>query len=569
VAHAQASDGPRQAPIGSAHVPAPPAARPAKALGVTPGRTDRLALVAIWAVASAYNLFKPYHIDDAAYLEIARWIQAHPLHPMSGLLNWSGSVEPIWKINQPALWFYVMAAWAGMFGFAEPTMHALQSLAALACVFLLHRLARRVAPGAALWVTAIVILGPAFVVEQNVMTDTPLLATWLAVFNLLIVDADNPRQTQRFVLAGLACAAAVLIKYSSLALLPVIGMALAAERRAAQAWTLLIPLAAVGAWSLFNLYDYGGVHIAMRGQTFDLRRSLDLLEAWLIGLGAVAPLGMVQIATWLGARLARLLCVVWVGWLAGLAIAVAIGLISDRAADRVLWIAFAANAGLIVVGLAVAAAPLLVRPMGWIAPLTAERAPVVYLLLWIAAATAFYGLFAPFMAIRHVLTIVPAVTLLLAHRWGARLRAEAKGVSFGLIAVVSAGLCLSDWRFAAFARDETARVARETAPGELAWFNAHWGWQWYGRLQGLRQYNPASGPRPGDWMLVAVSGAVPDPPVRLGRPRTDVQPRQWLSLFCTGREVRLYAFDSSKPPWSLSRNCVNQAQVFRVVPPAG
>ena len=41
-------------------------------------------LVAFWLAGTCYNLFKPFHIDDTAHLEIARWIAAHPLHPVSG-----------------------------------------------------------------------------------------------------------------------------------------------------------------------------------------------------------------------------------------------------------------------------------------------------------------------------------------------------------------------------------------------------------------------------------------------------------------------------------------------------
>ena len=156
------------------------------------GQRAWVQLIALWAIVTAYNLFKPYHIDDTAYLEIARWISAHPLHPMQGLLNWNDFYEPIYNLNQPHLYFYLLALWGGAFGYSEPAMHALQSLSALACILLFHRLARVLVGPLALWATAIVVLGPAFIVEQNLMVDVPLLATWLAFFNPLICDIESP-----------------------------------------------------------------------------------------------------------------------------------------------------------------------------------------------------------------------------------------------------------------------------------------------------------------------------------------------------------------------------------------
>jgi hypothetical protein len=68
-------------------------------------------LLLLWVIVTGYNLFKPYHIDDPVHLEIAKWVRAHPLHPMRGMLNWSGVDEPIYTQNQPHLYFYLIAIW--------------------------------------------------------------------------------------------------------------------------------------------------------------------------------------------------------------------------------------------------------------------------------------------------------------------------------------------------------------------------------------------------------------------------------------------------------------------------
>src|SRR5215467_925770 len=91
------------------------------------GQREWVWLLVLWVTVTAYNLFKPYHIDDTAHLEIARWISANPLRPMSGLFDWEEGIEPVYQLNQPHLYFYLLALWGGVFGYSEVAMHSLQS----------------------------------------------------------------------------------------------------------------------------------------------------------------------------------------------------------------------------------------------------------------------------------------------------------------------------------------------------------------------------------------------------------------------------------------------------------
>jgi 4-amino-4-deoxy-L-arabinose transferase-like glycosyltransferase len=224
-----------------------------------PDRHVLLFLCLLWLIVTAYNIFKPYHIDDGVYLQIAQWIRSHPLHPMSGHLNWLGSDEPVYKINQPHLYFYLLSFWISVFGVSEPATHVFQSFFSFACIILFYRLAHFYVRGLALWLTAIMILGPAFLVGQNLMVDVPLLAIWLCFFNLLVCEVESEHQTERYLFAALACSAAILVKYSSLVLYVILCISLLFERRKRQFWTMLIPLVVLAAWSAFNYFDYGGI----------------------------------------------------------------------------------------------------------------------------------------------------------------------------------------------------------------------------------------------------------------------------------------------------------------------
>ncbi len=437
--------------------------------------TVLIVLIVLWAVATAYNLFKPFHIDDTAYLEIARWIASHPLHPLSGEVNWAGVAEPIYKLNQPPLYFYLMAGWGVLFGYSEPAMHALQSLPALACIVLFYRLAAACCQALALWMTALLALGPAFIVEQNMMVDVPLLALWLAFFNLLIIGRSSGKQTQRYVLAALACSAAVLIKYSSLLLVVILFISLVIERRRAQAWTIAIPMIVIAAWSLFNLFDYGGVHIGTRNVAHQPRQWATEGLAWLLVLGGLTPLGFIYAAKrcFSGKGASAFYIATGFAFIA-LVFAVAADMITDRQSDLLLWWACAANGTLI--GIALAHDFWDVAFAGWRkGGAGAAIEPRFYLLLWAVGTTAFYAMFAPFIASRHVLLILPPVTLLLGMHWGSSLGRQARYFAISLTFVVSLGLCVSDWRFAGFYADEAAALKAWLPPAGAKWASGHWG----------------------------------------------------------------------------------------------
>jgi 4-amino-4-deoxy-L-arabinose transferase-like glycosyltransferase len=523
----------------------------------------------LWIIVTAYNLFKPYHIDDTAHLEIARWIVQQPLHPMRGLLNWSGSDAPIWHTNQPHLYFYLLAAWSRIFGFGEAAMHALQSLFSLACILLFHRLARAFYAPSANWATAIIVLGPAFIVEQNLMVDVPLLAAWLSFFVLLVCHGDDPRQNRRYALAGLACAAAQLIKYSSLVLLPILCLSLAVERRQRQAWSVLIPIAALTAWSLFNYWDYGAVHIATRPEdgVHGVWARLVLAADWFVGVGALTPLGIIAAAQWLNPRHARLLYVATVLALVGLAAGAASGRLIDSTADKLLWLMFLGNGLLCVFALAPDARATVLSY--WRRPAAALRsAPLLYLLLWIGGTALFYMIFTPFMAARHILLVLPPLTLVMTAQWKSSLTRTAKIFGLFMTIAVSAGLCLSDWRFAEFYRSEAATLKQKLPNSAAIWASGHWGWQWYAERNGFPEVDIRhSSLKPGD--LILIPKEVDHQPLQMGLSqtllRTESQTGPEWSLICSGRNARFYGFSGFwQAPWSLSLNCLNHIDVFRI-----
>lgn len=532
-------------------------------------RKDWFFVTAIWTIVTAYNLWKPFHIDDSAHLEIAKWIIHDPLHPMSGILNWSGTPDPIFQTNQPHLYFYLLAAWAYVFGFSEVSVHLFQSMFSLSAIAIFHSIAVKRVPTLATWLTAMLALGPAFIVEQNAMVDIALLAVWLAFFRYLILDIDSSKQTVRFISMAVFASAGVLIKYSSLVLVGVLLVALLGERRRTYLWVLLIPAATVILWSIFNFLDVGSVHILTRPQSgLSPWRVLEHSFRWVITLGGLLPLGAMILGLTVARRYQSLNRLWWPSLLlmGALSLSVMLGAVSDVHADRVLLLVFLVN-GLLIVTWVLACTWQALRgsPAGSPAQ---ERMSELYLLLWIAATTAFYVLSAPFIAARHVLLVLPPLLLLFGQAFGSLVSRRALTVGLGVTLVVSAGLCLSDWRFADFYRRAAAEIASELPSGSRIWTTGHWGWQWYAAQQGMLQADVSkNGLLPGDYLVVPEDITHEDlqywlPMTIALRTSARADP---MAVLCTARHARLYS--TSRGPWSLSRQCTGgNITVYRVLP---
>ena len=91
-------------------------------------------LLLIWAIATAVDMGKPFHIDDAFHLEMAQWVEMHPGQPMSGTINWGSGLVPMHTANQPPGFFYPMALVGHFFGYTTTAMHLLRSLFSLLAI---------------------------------------------------------------------------------------------------------------------------------------------------------------------------------------------------------------------------------------------------------------------------------------------------------------------------------------------------------------------------------------------------------------------------------------------------
>ncbi|HEU5397387.1 MAG TPA: glycosyltransferase family 39 protein, partial [Verrucomicrobiae bacterium] len=236
-------------------------------------------LAAITIVALLPFLFKAFNIDDPLFLWSAIQIQSHPLDPFGFRVEWDWRAAPFWLVTEnPPLQCYYLALAAKIVGWSEPALHGACLLPAVLAILGTFRLAKHFCKNPVLAALA-ALFTPAFLVSgTTVMCDVPMLACWVwaAVF---WVEGSDENDYRKLLAAGVLMALAELTKYYAFTLMPLLAAYSAASRHPVRRWAafLLIPLAALIAWQIFQQYRYGYsplaraidfVHLSKQTRTF-------------------------------------------------------------------------------------------------------------------------------------------------------------------------------------------------------------------------------------------------------------------------------------------------------------
>lgn len=448
--------------------------------------TTTIALALLIAIAWAFNFTKPIHVDDTAYLRMAAHVAQAPLDPMGLMLNWGGESRRAFdEMNQPPLFFYVLAAVRQVSPSWEIAGHVTLAIASAAAILFCFGVARRVAPRAAVLVTAACALGPAFLPAQNVMTDVPLLACWLGAIYFLLRAGEGDAPSRDYAMAGLAAAIASLVKYKSLGLLAAVAVVVVTRRHRSGVWALAIPVAALAAWSIWNVELYGRAHLLARSVPAEAAAIAGKAVDWTSGLGLTLPWAWLVLARRPFGRRTTIA--------AGLAVACAIGIFAVMRVDRLgdtqaalVTAILVANGVAALAGVAGAVAAGLGREAS---PIDRDRTLV--LVSWLAGAAGFAIVLAPFMAIRHVLLAVPPIALLVIRHHGPWLQTRPVAVGVVMLtALPGAALAAADYAWAAVYPRAAAELAvKYPAPPASIVAVGHWGWQWYAGQRGWQEYD--------------------------------------------------------------------------------
>lgn len=468
-------------------------------------RAVLLPLAAVWLTCTAINVGKAAHVDDSAHLEIAAWIAENPLHPMQGEVAWGVRAEPIHHLNQPHLFFYLLALVRVLCGPSLVAAQLLVSLFVALAIASFHGLWRElVGPRGEVLAPALLFLGPAFVPGQNVMTDAPLLGLWLA-FAYLLVQARGDSTRRNLVLAASVASAALLVKYTSLVLLPL--LALDVWRRGPAQRSLLavlaIPLGVLGLWSLFNVWDYGGVHLLERPLEVSRFGALEAFgitlgrgALWIVTLGACVPFALVLLPSVPRRALAIAAVVILVLTVTTQGVAANV----EEMRGEGLGLS-GARALFFVVGVAVLVAAVRAR---WVSAGVDDARALAVLRAWALVAAVFVIVLSPFVAVRHVLLALPPLMLIVGRAHIDEIAARPRWIRAASVVTITVGVLLgiSDRRWAETYRQAATRHHHEAARGLRTFWIGHWGWQWHAAQAGLLPYQPGlTELRPGDRLV--------------------------------------------------------------------
>jgi hypothetical protein len=455
----------------------------------SPRRAARMAawawIVGLTLAMTLLNAVKPLHMDDSVYHNYASWIAEHPDDPYGGevVVWWAlprSGMEMLAPVFLPYLWSRAILV-HGDDVFLQKLWLAPFLLALVASSW---ALARRFARGLEPAIVLMVAFSPAILPSVNFMLDVPALALGLAGL-VVFARASDRRCLSMAVAAGLIAGAAINTKWTGMLAPATIGLYALTHRRIGLGVAAIIAagLVFVG-WEAWIALLYGQSHFL----TWYAKREGSILgriagmRALVAILGGVAPaVLMLGLAGLRRRRLALVVAGLSVASLAGLAIG-----LDPQAVFLPMGVLILLDLGAVSWVLLKRSAPSTRR--GW----RPDRG-ALFLLLWVGLEVAGVLMLSPFSAVRRVVGLVVAATLLAGRLASRTCRTPARSAAVRGIALAGAALGLFffgvDLREACVERSAARAAAREAfdlrAPGHTAWFVGRWGFRHYATREGL------------------------------------------------------------------------------------
>ncbi len=453
-----------------------------------------VALLFIFAVVTSFNLTKAVHIDDTAYLEFAQQILKDPLHPYSGTINWYDTQMQNSSTYAPLLLPYLFAFSIAIFAESEIIFHLIISIFSFIGIVSFYLLVKHFVKKYYFLLTAIFAISPFFIPSQNLMTDIPAVSLWLAFFALIICSAEEKKSSKYLVLAAFVIGAASLIKYASLILIPLLLVFMLFKKEWVKLWIILIPIFILVFWSVFNYYDYGGIHLlsSPKGEVNLLAVSKRIL-LWMIALGSVTPFSIIFIPQLLKNKLGSIYVVFCL--LAAHLISLRFWrVLGETALYYYLREYFLAN-GLLLFGLVLI---IICRNIWQRRKQLFEKENIAELMVsgWTIGGFLYLVIFVPFMAVRHLIFIIPAIILILGNKYKDIISYYFWLAGLTVTVILAVILGVSDWIYADVYRRGAKQIEQMIAAEQIkkgtrtaVWFGGHWGWQWYAKKAGMKQYD--------------------------------------------------------------------------------
>lgn len=522
--------------------------------------TERLLLLGIWVILTLINVTKAFHIDDTYHLESAQWISDHWQKPLSGSINWGDNSEPMYDSNHPALFFYGIALVASVFSFSEIPLHLFLSIFTFLSLVFFLRIKRLLLPDASPLVLLVFGFCPALMVNQNVMTDVPLLSFFLGFLYFFFL-AGSRSEHRNYLLASLFLGGALLIKFTVLPAFVFMTLGMVLRKHFRYLFWLGIPVLFLGFWSSWNYFEFEGVQILSRS-TKELTPKIfgKNILAFCGCLSAVLPLLIAVV----GGANRKIRLPLFFG-LTITAIAVPMLLFFDvithyRASSAMNFLFTFSGLFLMLHFIW-----LIWKDHHGNKTIAFYRTDKGLLTLVFVGLSFFILMFAPFMASRHLLLIIPIVLLLYA-RFLDGVSTLYRLTFFGATLLLGISLSVSDWNYAEYYKQKAVEI-KELKLDNTIWAVGHWGWQWYATKNGMKVYErDAHLVKIGEYIVIPnkVSRQDIHPSISLEPVDTLFSEPDYKTFFSVNNEASMYSSRFKKPAWTFSLQPLDSVYVFKV-----
>ncbi len=513
-------------------------------------------LLVCWGSVTLIHLNKAFHIDDSFHLEAAKYIIDNLFSPMSGYINWGDSPTPMYEHNQPPLFFLVIGIVNKLFNLDEMTLHVLLSIFSFLALFYFQKIIQLLQIKKTGIYLTLLAFNPAFIVNQNLMTDIPILACALVFFYFLLKSILG-QGDKNISYAMIALSFGLLIKYALLPELIVAIIGLLLSKKFKQLTMLLIPVITLTLWSMWNYYEFGEIHLFGRPQ-----KIYSNLQLWaFIGtLGAISSFSLLIIPAFLKKQFSNsVISIITAGIVGCLVYVIQTDELTDKTIQQFLHSLFLFN-GTIV---------LLFIGYKFIVFYRKEKEHTLritnsLLLVQICLIATFIVVYAPFMATRHLLLILPFILLYFKNEIE-QMDAYFKtiflsvSISFGLI------LGISDYSYADFYRVKAKEICLSRA---TKWTVGHWGWQWYAKKAGMKIYSLEDDwkLKKGDYLIVPknISKQTINQNLKFDTLYYLTEKFHFTTLFSGNDFASMYNSFYQKPAWTISKSTVDTIYVCKI-----
>ena len=514
-------------------------------------------LLLCWLVVTLVNINKAFHIDDTFHLEAATYIIEHLLSPMSGNINWSDYPTPMHQHNQPPLFFLLIGICIKFFNSNEITLHFLLSLFSFLALFYFQKILELIQIRKTGIYIILLAFNPAFIVNQNLMTDIPILSCTLIFFYFLIKTILF-RNNKILIYSMIALSAGLLIKYSLLPELMIALIGLILSKKFKQLSFLLIPLGTLTLWSIWNYYEFGDIHVFSRPKKL---YNNDQLFAFIGTLGAISSFSILIIPAFTKKYLSNTLITILVLSISICVYFLNVNKLSIEKIQHYLHSLFMVNGACLILF-------IVFKFFKFFKKEKVQTLKIIHVLTitQVIGISLFIIVYAPFMATRHLLLILPFILLFFKDE------VEKTTVYFKTIFLCTSilfGLLLgiSDYSYADFYRKKAGEIMINKHV--TTWTVGHWGWQWYAKKAGMKFYSQEE-----DWKLK--NGDYLIIPKNISKQKLNenlkidtlkfITEKPLLTTFFSGNDfATMYNSFYHKPAWTISKNTIDTIFICKII----